>query len=282
MKIIKSTGPLIDLFAGVLILGSLAACDAGVQFTGQTAVSALADPLSPSVEGAAGEQTGTAQADSLVFLQNIVETQGSYRLMSVGDSITHGRGNSSYRRELNKLLLAEGCPVVPVGSQSNSAIDTPHEGYSGHSTADFLIGRAANAGIAENINQYSPDIVLLHIGSVDLYRGSDVEEALAGIDQVIATIQSEKPGTYVLLANLIPWLDMERNAKLPVAVAQLGDRIEEYVAASGNPLLQLVDVRSGFSSAYFVEDHIHPNVDGDAHLADAFFEYVYSSTFCSK
>ncbi len=227
----------------------------------------------------------SASAES--FLQDVVARSGSFRLMSMGDSITQGvRGATSYRLELKNLLSDGGCPAIHVGSQSAASPDVgfynAHEGYSGHSTTDFLEGRRDNEGAAVNVAFHKPDIVLLHIGSVDIYRDRDVAGTLARIDQLVALIQSTRPGTFVLLANLIPWVDTSNGADKPVSVAELGDQIEAYVEQAGNPLLQLVDVRSGFSVDMLQSDLIHPNASGDAHIADAFFDHLDSDLYCGS
>jgi lysophospholipase L1-like esterase len=238
-----------------------------------------------STSTSVAEQLVPSAASAEDFLKGVVANDGGFRVMAMGDSITQGvRGASSYRAALKGLMADGGCPVTFVGSQSASSPDVgfygAHEGYSGHSTTDFLEGRGRNAGAAVNVDYHKPDIVLLHIGSVDIWRDFDVEGTLSRIDQLVALIQSTHPNTFVLLANLIPWVDTSNGADKPVSVAELGDQIEAYVAQSGNPLLQVVDVRSGFAVDMLQKDLIHPNATGDAHIADAYFDHLYSAAYC--
>lgn len=217
-------------------------------------------------------------------------SRGGVRIMPTGDSITHGIGGSaSYRRELAGLLDTAGCNYRMVGSQSQSLTDTgfygAHEGYSGHPADAFLTGNQTssgnNPGIANAVNYQSPDLILLHIGSVDLFKGQTVDSTVADIAAVIDTIYENKPNTVVVVANIIPWYNDSRDAGLPNSIRVLGNRIQELVQSSSNPLLSLADVRSGFSEDMMQSDLIHPNLEGDTHIANAMFDSFYSSAVCN-
>jgi hypothetical protein len=217
-------------------------------------------------------------------------SRGGVRIMPTGDSITHGIGGSaSYRRELAAMLDTAGCNYRMVGSQSQSLTDTgfygAHEGYSGHPADYFLTGNQTssgnNPGIANAVNYQSPDLILLHIGSVDLFKGQTVDSTVADIAAVIDTIYENKPNTVVVVANIIPWYNDTRDAGLPNAIRVLGNRIQEMVQSSSNPLLSLADVRSGFSEDMMQSDLIHPSLEGDTHIANAMFDSFYSPAICN-
>lgn len=217
-------------------------------------------------------------------------SRGGVRIMPTGDSITHGIGGStSYRPELADLLDAAGCSYRMVGSQSQSLTDTgyygAHEGYSGHSADNFLTGNQTNSGsnpgIANAVNYQSPDLVLLHLGSVDLFKGQTVESTVNEIATVIDTIHQNKPDTVVVVANVIPWFNDSQDANLPNAIRTLGNRIQQLIQSSGNPLVSIADVRSGFTEDMMQSDMIHPNPDGDRHIANAIFESFYTESICS-
>lgn len=212
--------------------------------------------------------------------------EGNIRVMSMGDSITQGVGGAkSYRYELKQLIADSECPMKLVGTQSAASPDvgfySPHEGYSGHAADYFLTGNhGSNEGVAAAVDHQKPDVVLLHVGSVDIFLGHDVASTLAEIDQMISVIHNTKPDTLVFIANVIPWVSVVDGADRPGLIKSLGDQIEMYVSESENPQLYLVDVRSGFSVDLLQDDLIHPNEAGDAHIADAFFNQLYSSNYC--
>ncbi len=297
--------PIFSLAPIVLMGLSLAACDG--ESTLLSGEAGVATDTAPAVETQSADEGELAvdvtsvdiTVDDATSDVRLVATQvnvqerladiaesGSIRLMPMGDSITQGvRGAKSYRFELKNMITDSGCPMRFVGTQSANSPATdfyqPHEGYSGHAASAFLTGtKQNNAGAVAAINLQKPDVVLLHVGSVDLWRGGDVAGTLADIDQVIAAIESTKPGTLVLVANLVPWFSTVDGADRPVLVQELGSQIESYVSESNNPNLSLVDVRTGYSVELMQSDLIHPNEQGDAHIADAFFDQIFSADYC--
>ena len=80
-----------------------------------------------------------------------------------------------------------------------------------------------------------------------------------------------------MLSNLVPWYQAEQ-----LAVESLGDEIEAYQAQLNNPQVRLVDVRSGFSVNLMIEDRVHPNLVGEAHMADAYFDVFDDAGLCLK
>lgn len=219
-------------------------------------------------------------------------------------------GVSSYRKEFTAQISAASCNFTMVGSQQTSyggggdpeCIDTgvigdgwgwdgtqsclvgtssstevyvgAHEGYSAHRADHFLTGHVSSAGTNDGIQvameSYSPDVVLLHIGSVDLFNRQGVGNALNDIEDVLDTIYTTQPQTLVLIANLIPWFSNNPYPAITSDIVRLGDGIEQIVAERYDPLLKLVDVRSGYTESMMLNDLIHPNATGEAHIADAF------------
>ena len=243
-----------------------------------------------AVEAVAVPATNVGISTQAQALLKDALARGGVRIMPTGDSITHGHGSASYRRELAGLLDTAGCSYRMVGSQSQSLRDTgyygAHEGYSGHTADYFLTGRqtdsGSNPGIANVINYQSPDLVLLHIGSVDLWKGQTVESTVADIASVLNTIHQNKPDTVIVVANLIPWFNDTGDSNLPNAIRSLGNRVQELVRNSNNPLISIADVRSGFTEDMMQSDMVHPNLDGDTHIANAIFDSFYSSSICSQ
>lgn len=309
LPLLAKNSPLFSVAPLVLVGLSLVACDGQPTLIVGEAASSVIEPTitSPAVETqsaagteeaidpAATEIVADDAATELPVVTSSVAIQsrlaeiaatGQIRLMPMGDSITQGvLGAKSYRFELNKMIANSACSMRFVGSQAANFPPTDfylaHEGYSGHPADVFLSGtRTDNQGVVTAIAYQKPDVVLLHVGSVDIFEGHDVASTLAEIDQMIAAIESTKPGTIVLVANLIPWLSTAAGADRPALIQDLGNQIESYVAESNNPNLYLVDVRTGYTADFMQNDMIHPNQQGDAHIADAFFDRIYSASYC--
>ncbi len=231
-------------------------------------------------------------------------------------------GVSSYRREFSSLMQAASCGFTMVGSQQTShnaggdpdCVDTvplgdgwgwdgvqsclvseqtndgvyqgAHEGYSAHRADHFLTGHLSNAGNNEGIRvamqTFTPDVVLMHLGSVDLFNGQSVSNALADINDVLDAIYETKPETLVLLANIIPWFSENPYPGIGEDIERLGDGIQRIVNERHDPFLKLVDVRSGYTASMMLNDLIHPNPDGESHIADAFINVYQSHANCTE
>jgi len=206
------------------------------------------------------------------------------KIMPTGDSITAGvRGEQSYRLPLLSLLDASGCDYEMVGSQvDNSPISTfksPHEGYSGHTTSNFVTGHNDNPGIAVSMSTYNPDVVLVHLGSNDIFLNQTIAEAITNLDLIVHEIRTSNPDSVVLLANLIPWFASDTSGTT-AGIAALGDEIETFVTNLGDNNVHLVDVRADYTPVMMNDDDIHPNAIGDAHIADAFFSVFDQVSAC--
>jgi len=230
-------------------------------------------------------------------------------------------GVSSYRREFTSLLESDSCSFTMVGSQETSersggdpdCIDTgvigdgwgwngtesclvggtstvepfvgAHEGYSSHRADHFLTGNVTSAGenpgIQVSMETFNPDVVLLHVGSVDMFNGQTVESTITDIDNVLDTIFATKPDTLVLIANIIPWFSDKPFPEIGENIEAVGDGVEALVAERSDPLIKIVDVRSGFTEEMMLDDLIHPNETGEAHIADAFASIYQPLAACS-
>ena len=161
-----------------------------------------------------------------------------------------------------------------------------HEGYSSHRADHFLTGNVTSAGdnpgIQVSMQIFDPDVVLLHVGSVDMFNQQTVASTVTDINNVLNTINETKPNTLVLIANIIPWFSDKPYPEIGRDVESVGDGVEALVAARQDPLLKIVDVRSGFTEGLMLDDLIHPNEIGEAHIADAFASVYQPLAACSS
>lgn len=212
------------------------------------------------------------------------------RIMAVGDSITHGirsfGPSASWRLPFTKTLDGDGCAYLMVGSQQtnelHSAFESAHEAYSTHEAGHFILGytnwAGENEGIFASMQNHSPDVVLLHIGTNDVVQEQANPETIQEIDQIITTVLNNNAD--VLVANVIPSYTAHYLDGVDERIADLGSRIEAYVSQLGNERVRLVDVRSGYSAELMYEDGIHPNDKGSQHIADAFSAVYKAGDYC--
>jgi len=200
------------------------------------------------------------------------------KIMPLGDSITVGSGSiniDGYRKSLYENLTDDGYNVDFVGSQTNGVLaDTDHEGHGGWRD-DQIATNIYNNGGSNWISTYTPDIILLHIGTNGLNSDpGDVEDILDEIDEYEADNDVD---VTVVLARII------NRVSYSSTTTDFNDNVEEMardrVENSSNPAypdnIVFVDMEDGAGIIY-AEDSTPPFDDGDmndnVHPNDAGYE----------
>jgi lysophospholipase L1-like esterase len=214
-------------------------------------------------------------------------TDGSAcRIMPLGDSITDGidqtiqyASNGGYRLELFRLAVTEGHDITfvgtrppngPTGNVAGQPFPRNHEGISGNTIQQ--VADRVNAALAAN----PPDIVLLQIGTNNLYQGMapDVPGQLASL---IDQITTGAPDALVVVAQITPLGAQfpnngvaEYNAAIPGIVQQRVD--------AGKHLI-VVDQFTRIAStpnfvAQLLPDNIHPNAAGYVIMGETWYSAI--------
>jgi acyl-CoA thioesterase I len=200
---------------------------------------------------------------------------GALRVMPLGDSITEAEvGHNSYRRNLWFNLKAAGCKVDFVGSQTgvygapsapNADFDQNHEGHWGWRIDEIL------PQVTNYVRNASPDVVLIHLGTNDIFRRdapADVAQELGGL---IDTIRAAKPDVRILLSKLIP------SEYFPADFTALNVMIDGVVNGRNESpnyhRVIVVDQASGYqiSDNY---DGVHPAPTGEAKIANRWSQAI--------
>ncbi|MCC6612528.1 MAG: hypothetical protein IT320_03560 [Anaerolineae bacterium] len=209
----------------------------------------------------------------LLSLSGGVSGQTPIKIMPLGDLITQGTTEqNSYRRTLWYLLDYDGYAVDFVGSQNgnynlapppetlpppNPDFDLDHEGHFTAKANDILAGIPTWASAAQ------PDIVLLHIGSLDLAAGETVDSTINEISQIIDALRVARPDVKILLAQIIPKQGID-DATLDAFNASIAALAVTKTTAQ-SPIV-LVDQATGFSLGFTLDGTL-PNDYGEAWLA---------------
>lgn len=199
------------------------------------------------------------------------------RIMPLGDSITEGlNGYNSYRYWLWNALRANNYDVDFVGSRhgiinggspGRTDFDQDHEGHSGWRAEEIAANAAAWMTAAQ------PDVVLLHIGTNDLWQGQDVASTVTDIGSIVDTLRSVNPNVTILLAQIIPttmWfsnLIVQLNSQIPGLAAQK--------STSQSPVI-VVDQWTGYNAATETTDGAHPTEAGELKVANKWFGALQS------
>jgi hypothetical protein len=215
----------------------------------------------------------------------VIPAEATVKILPLGDSITRGGAAvdspyPSYRYLLWNYLKTGGYDVDFIGSTtyptfSSFSFDQEHEGHRGYTTGMELNGDPSDdpeGKLSTWLNQYTPDIVLLHIGTNDVLQQVNLTERLSNVDQIIDTLRAANPDVKILLAQIIPTSDAFRNSNSELIAF---DRALPGLAAGKNttqsPVI-VVDMYTGYDGfADNQYDGIHPQTSGEKKLADRWY-----------
>ncbi len=149
------------------------------------------------------------------------------RIMCMGDSITMGNNTPSHdgwRRAFHIGLITAGVRHTMTGGiLAEGTMTTPdglHEGWGSHSIADLT------ARVHDRLTLNPPDIVMLHIGTVDAVLGATAVNMLSDLGDILDAIHAEG-APRIVLQQIIPQgapygndaRVVEYNAGMPALVA---------------------------------------------------------------
>ena len=205
-----------------------------------------------------------------------------WRIMPLGDSITHGNlEHASYRVRLWQKLGTADLNFDMVGSQNSNSdqnlstpgdtsddatipagFDPDHEGHWGARADQFLDG--GDLGFRGRLQGLSgPDIVLLHLGTNDRIQGQTVETTIDDLRGIVSILRDKNPAVRILLARIIP-TSGNTWALLNNAISGLATELSTTVS----PVV-VVDQQAGFNGSADTYDGIHPNDSGEEKMAKA-------------
>jgi len=179
-------------------------------------------------------------------------------------------------------LVDEGTEVDFVGSQDSvfggrnpewpdrhgHAFDRDHEGHWGWNTEQVL---AADA-LPRWLQGYTPDLVLLHLGTNDAADGDSPRAIAERLARIVELLRAKNPRVRIALAKLIPLAGDSGGAiaALNREIGSLGERL----ATKESPVV-VVDQNSGFDPATDSYDGIHPNAAGEEKMAARWLEGIH-------
>lgn len=207
-------------------------------------------------------------------------------ILPLGDSITEGYGSSGggYRVQLFRDALDNSKNITFVGSLMNGPGDVDgetfpksHEGHGGYT----IDSDGSHSGISGQItdqalSMYSPNIVLLMIGTNDLNGNVDVNNAPNRLGTLIDDILTRAPNSLLVVASVIP-MQNGNNDKVQPYNATIPEMVAER-AAEGKHVIA-VDNWAAFTAdpnytSVWMSDTLHPNDAGYAVLGSSFYDAI--------
>jgi len=219
------------------------------------------------------------------------------KILSVGDSITDGYWESgSYRKYMYNYLVEDGFNIDMVGNRGMNeetynaiSYDGNYCAYSGYAI-QYITGTETRQGIYEVLvdesimENYSPDIVLLQIGTNDIlsaYNEGIIDRLENLADYIISYMKDEEdtlfittiPDFDVSVLNDAGWLwaygwgvsSDELSTTIQGYIDSYNSQIKDLVLkkqSEGCTHIQFADINSVVDYSTDLYDGVHPNESG--------------------
>lgn len=204
------------------------------------------------------------------------------KIMPLGDSITDGSHRNmypgAYRIALWRLCEDAGMEIDFVGSKQCGPAELPdkdHEGHSGvwSNLTKKNTSETVDLNLAEKLDQYHPDIVLVLFGANDVIHGdaNDPEKVPANIAAIIDLIHGHLPDASIVVGTLTPAEESALESEITMINSQLpgvvADKAGEGIDVS------LCDLHAGMT-VEDLQDGVHPDSTGYRKMADTWFATI--------
>lgn len=216
--------------------------------------------------------TALVAALSFTVATQTVSAAAPLRIMPLGDSITAGPG--CWRALLWDRLQRNGYTNIDfvgtqVGGGCSVAHDGDHEGHGGFSAT----GIADQNQLPGWLSATSPNIVLMHLGTNDLWGDTiSTTQILTAYSKLVDQMRANNPNMKIIVAQIIP---MEPSGCTGCAqrVVALNAAIPGWAAGkttAASPIT-VVDQWTGFSAATDTFDGVHPVDSGFQKMSDRWY-----------
>jgi lysophospholipase L1-like esterase len=218
-------------------------------------------------------------------------------ILCLGNSITNGTTTfNSYRRDLWQMLHKGNYNFDFIGSWSkhheggempNPDFDLDHEGHSGWTAADIFQAPnwdSTRGNIKLWLEEYTPDIVLVELGTNDVFQCRKIPDVLKNFSDLIQVLRKKNKTVKIFFAQIPPlgpqWAEKKlcrSDTSYDQSLRNLNKAIAVFVKNNSTISLPLfvVDQYSGITSANQYDD-IHPNLSGEKIMAQRWFDAIHS------
>jgi len=267
-------------WTAVVALGAVLIFSAGVG----------AEPVGPARNGIRSPINMDGAMNSIAVIRAKHSSGMPVRILPLGDSITQAdMMHFSYRYYLWTMLIDAGVNFDFVGSLNRHVdynpqwpthrgrhFDPDHEGHWGW-TADQILEGFANKRderLSEWLKAYTPDIVLVHLGTNDVLQYETAFSTVNELELIIEVLREDNRNVIVLIAKVIPVDDARMNPRIDELNSRI-NIITEDMSNGSSPVI-VVDHCTGFDTEIEMYDWLHPNEDGERKMAQRWFEALQS------
>ena len=204
------------------------------------------------------------------------------KILMLGDSITNGFP-FTYRYVLNNLMKNNALSFQFVGTQNSNPASYPgswdmtHEGYNG-ATTNFH-----KTELPGWLQQYTADIALIHLGTVDIlnYSGdnkslSELNKSQENLSSIIDLLRGDNPNIKIYLAKILPVASPSIDQGLQNDMISVWHDLVQITANSKNTAqspIRVVDFFSGFTTTDLY-DGVHPARQTSDRMGQIWFDVL--------
>jgi lysophospholipase L1-like esterase len=213
----------------------------------------------PAAQGSSDQGQGAGAAQEPV------------RIMPLGDSITGSPG--CWRALLWQDLVDNGFSEIDFvgtlpGDGCGFEYDSENEGHGGILATNM----ADQNQLPPWLEVTNPDIVLMHLGTNDVWSNLSPDTILAAYTTLVEQMRASNPQMEVLVAQILP-MTPENCAECAQRVVALNEAIPDWAASLSTEQspITVVDQWTGFDTATDTDDGVHPNDSGIRKIADRWY-----------
>jgi len=217
-------------------------------------------------------------------------------ILCLGNSITNGVDTfNSYRRDLWQMLHAGNYDFDFIGSWSKHHMgtdvpipdfDMDNEGHSGWTFENILkppLWDSVRGNLHEWIKTYSPDVVLIELGTNDVFQCRKPNEMFGNLNVIVYLLREKNKHVKIFLAQIPPlgaqWSDKKlcgNNISYHDAIIDFNKQIAVYAQGhtTGQSPVIVVDQYTGVNPSVDMFDDIHPNTNGEKIMAQRWFSAI--------
>jgi lysophospholipase L1-like esterase len=246
-----------------------------------------------TIEVEASNQRSTSKQRFILTVYN----NKTSNILCLGNSITNGTSSyNSYRRALWQMLHQNNYNFDLIGSWSSHHMggevpdpdfDMDHDGHSGWNFADIFhppSWDSVRGNINEWLKSYKPDIVLLELGTNDVFQCRSVNDIHKDFEELVKVLRKKNSSVKIFVAQIPPLGKQWATQKLcgndidyGQAILQLNKALAGFCATYSSKVspLIVVDQYSGLDPSTEMYDDIHPNAAGEKKMAEKWFESIH-------
>ena len=211
------------------------------------------------------------------------------KVMPLGDSITAGctadtgPWGGAYRTRLWQDFGSSAANLDFLGSVQSDPNNPPelgdrdNEGHSGY-TIQYVPGRG---NLYDNIptwlnSSVNPDVILMMIGTNDIFGDYAVANAPTRLSQLISRITTQKPSARLIVASITPALNPTINGRVTTFNAAIPSIVDTHKL--NGEQVYYVDMYSAMTTPAtdILPDGAHPSPSGYVKMGDAWYGAIQS------